>query len=358
MSSPGERADDRGRSETIAAIVGVAGTKLEAAERSLFARRRPAGFILFGRNCDTPDQVAALVRALRASIADLEAPVLIDQEGGRVARLKPPHWQSLPPARAIGALAKLDLDAAKDAAWLHARLIAADLGPLGITVNCAPVLDLGFAGQTEAIGDRAFSDVPDLVAALGRAAIEGYLAGGVLPVIKHLPGHGRATVDSHRDLPCVQAGKADLAGADWLPFKANADAPFGMTAHILFDQLDPSVCATHSASIIRDIIRGEIGFEGALFSDDLSMQALGGSLGERAAKALLAGCDLALHCNGDLDEMTAVLDAAGPLEGAAYDRFERALAKRRAPEAFDPAAGRERLRQLLDLTGSAEKAVG
>ncbi|MGI9418077.1 MAG: beta-N-acetylhexosaminidase [Geminicoccaceae bacterium] len=356
--SPGRREGQQRRSEAIAAIVGVAGTELDAAEHALFEEYRPAGFILFGRNCETPDQVTALVRDLRASISHPEAPVLIDQEGGRVARMKPPHWQALPPARAIGALAKYDLDAAKDAARLHARLIAADLEPLGITVNCAPVLDLGFTGQTEAIGDRAFSDSPDFVASLGRAAIEGFFAGGVLPVIKHLPGHGRATVDSHKDLPCVKVDADHLACADWLPFKANADAPFGMTAHILYNQLDPAACATHSASIIRDVIRGEIGFEGALLSDDLSMQALGGALGDRAARSLEAGCDLALHCNGDLHEMAAVLDAAGPLEGATYDRFERALARRRAPEAFDDAAGRERLQQLLDLAGPAERAVG
>lgn len=341
-----------------AAIVGVAGTDVSAAECQLFETARPAGFILFARNCSEPEQVAALIRALRSAIGNPRAPVLIDQEGGRVTRLKPPHWQALPPLRRLGELAERDPEAASDAAWLHARLIAADLEPLGITVNCSPVLDLGLSGQTEAIGDRAFSDDPGIVAALGRATIEGYLAGGVLPVIKHLPGHGRATVDSHADLPCVAADVRELAQADWLPFKANVDAPLGMTAHILFTELDPSACATQSAIIIRDIIREKIGFKGALLSDDLSMEALGGTLGERAALARRAGCDLALHCNGRIDEMTAVLDAAGPLEGEVLTRVERAFSRRRSPEAFDPAAGRRRLDQLLTAGGQSSQALG
>jgi len=275
-----------------------------------------------------------------------------------VARLKPPHWPALPALRRIGEFAERDPDSAKEAAWLHARLIAADLEPLGITVNCSPVLDLGLAGQTEAIGDRAFSDDPEIVAALGHATIEGYLAGGVLPVIKHLPGHGRASADSHLSLPCVEAERPALAEADWLPFRANAEAPLGMTAHILFPELDPSACATQSAAVIQDVIRGEIGFDGALLSDDLSMEALGGSLGERAAIARRAGCDLALHCNGVFDEMTAVLDAAGPLDGEALIRVERALARRRAPEPFDVALGRRRLLDLLATVERPSQALG
>jgi len=351
--SPGEQGNLTTGLIPTAAICGISGTTLGAAERKLFAEKRPAGFILFARNCCDPEQVSALIREVRAAVDDPKAPVLIDQEGGRVARLKPPHWQKLPPLRRLGELAMRDLEAALDAAWLHARLIASDLHPLGITISCSPVLDLGLDGQTDAIGDRAFSDDPDIVARLGRATIEGYLAGGILPVIKHLPGHGRAMVDSHADLPSVEAGRRDLAGTDWLPFKANATAPLGMTAHILFQDLDPSACATQSARIIHDIIRSEIGFKGALFSDDLSMEALGGSLGERAALARQAGCDLALHCNGDFLEMTAVLDAAGPLEGEACSRFEDALAKRRKPEPFDPPAGKDR---LMGLLGDAEPA--
>ncbi len=346
MLSPGDRGDQSVRFHT-AAVVGVAGTVLTPEEQTLFASRRPAGFILFARNCDNPDQVSALVRDLRRSVDDAHAPVLIDQEGGRVVRLKPPYWQVLPPLRRIGELAIQSLELAKEAAWLHARLIAADLEPLGITINCSPVLDLAVEGQTQAIGDRTFSEDPKLVGALGLATIEGYLDGGVLPVIKHLPGHGRATVDSHADLPNVSADRDILASSDWLPFRLNADAPLGMTAHILFSALDGDCCATQSKTIIDEIIRGEIGFSGALFSDDLSMEALGGSLGQRAGKAIEAGCDLALHCNGEMAEMVDVLKAAGPLEGPSLARFEQALSARRSPNSFDIDAGRKRLDALL-----------
>lgn len=354
MLSPDSR-ESHAIGSSAAAIVGIADTTLSAEERDLFARTKPAGFILFARNCSDTDQVASLIQALRLAVGNADAAILIDQEGGRVARLKPPHWQSVPPLRMIGELSKLDPDAASEAAWLHARLIAADLEPLGITVNCSPVLDLGLTGQTEAIGDRAFSDDPEQVAALGRSTIEGYLAGGVVPVIKHLPGHGRARVDSHALLPCVDADRSKLAATDWVPFSANADAPFGMTAHILFSALDGGCCATQSKAIIEDVIRGEIGFEGALLSDDLSMKALGGSLGERARLARRAGCDIALHCNGEMEEMTAVLDAVGPLEGISLARFKRALSTRRPPEPFDNEAGRERLDALF---GPITKATG
>ena len=356
--SPGKRDPSTKALEATAAIVGIAGTVLSDAERELFLRHRPFGFILFARNCENPDQVTSLVRDVRSAAGDREAPVLIDQEGGRVARLKPPHWQALPPLRRIGELALRDLEAGRDAAWLHARLIAADLEPLGITINCSPVLDLGLQGQTEAIGDRTFASDPELVAILGRSTIAGYLAGGILPVIKHLPGHGRATVDSHKHLPSVEAERSVLAGADWLPFKANAGAPLGMTAHILYPKLDQTACATQSKAIVDEIIRGEIGFEGALLSDDLSMEALGGSLGDRAARARKAGCDLALHCNGDFGEMKAVLEAAGPLQNAALLRVERAMAERRAPEPFDKTAGNDRLHDLLGLNEQTSKAVG
>ena len=356
--SLGKRDADHESVTPTAAVVGVAGTSLSVCERELFQQTKPAGFILFARNCDSPDQVTALVRDLRAAIDDPDAPVLIDQEGGRVARLKPPHWHAMPSLRAIGRRAIRDLDAAKEAAWLHARLTAADLWPLGITVNCAPVLDLGLAGQTEAIGDRAFSEDADIVAALGRSTIDGYLAGGVLPVIKHLPGHGRAKVDSHASLPCVDAEQNVLANNDWLPFRVNADAPFGMTAHILFTALDRTACTTHSASIVHDVIRGKIGFDGALFSDDLSMNALGGSLGDRARRARRAGCDLALHCNGDIDEMAAVLGASGPLEGESRARFKRAMARRQAPEPIDLEVAKHRLDELLsDRSECFEAAV-
>ena len=316
-------------------------------ERRLFRQRAPWGFILFARNCADPDQVRALVSDLRAAVDRTDAPVLIDQEGGRVARLCPPHWPARPPARRLGEIGERDPQAGIEAAWLHARLIATDLTPLGISVVCAPVLDLALPGQTRAIGDRALAADPDLVALLGQAMIEGFLTGGVLPVIKHLPGHGRARRDSHVGLPIVGAAAEDMAGADWLPFRACRAAPFAMTAHVLYPALDPARPATLSPTIVETVIRGEIGFAGVLLSDDLSMGALCGSLGERAAAARAAGCDLALHCNGDFAEMVAVLDAAGPLEGASAARARAALACAHGAQAFDAAVGEARIAHLL-----------
>lgn len=340
-----------------AAIVGVAGLQLSDGERQLFCETKPLGFILFARNCDSPDQIRLLIQSLRETVDDGNAPVLIDQEGGRVTRLKPPTWPSICAARPIGELARIDLEKGQEAAWLQARLIAADLSSLGITVNCAPVLDLRFPGQTEAIGDRAFSGDPSLVSVLGRAAIEGYLAGGILPVIKHMPGHGRAMVDSHLSLPRVEADLCVLREEDWQPFKACVDhAPFGMTAHILFQALDGDRPATQSKRIINEIIRGEIGFKGALFTDDLSMEALGGSLDRRAAEAIEAGCDLAVHCNGDFEEMSQVLAVSGTLQGEAQARVNQALDCRSAPLPFDAGDGRARLDRLLG-TGDAARAV-
>jgi beta-N-acetylhexosaminidase len=330
-----------------AAIVGVAGCALGEDERRLIQGANPWGFILFARNCATPAQVRSLADDLRAAVGRPDAPLLIDQEGGRVARLCPPHWPARPPARRLGLLAEREREAGLEAAWLHARLIAADLAPLGINVVCAPVLDLALPGRTRAIGDRALAADPQLVALLGQALIEGFLEGGVLPVIKHLPGHGRARRDSHLGLPTVTAGVERMARADWIPFRACRAAPFAMTAHVLYPALDPACPATMSPGIIETVIRGAIGFAGALFSDDLSMGALSGSLGERTAAARAAGCDLALHCNGDFAEMTEVLDAAGPLGGASGRRARDALARQRIPAAFDPEAGAARLAGLL-----------
>jgi beta-N-acetylhexosaminidase len=337
-----------------AAIVGVAGCALGEDERRLIQARNPWGFILFRRNCASPAQVRSLVEDLRAAVGRPDAPVLIDQEGGRVARLCPPQWPARPPARRLGLLAERDRQAGVEAAWLHARLIAGDLASLGIDVVCAPVLDLALPGRTRAIGDRALAADPQLVALLGQAMIDGFLEGGVLPVIKHLPGHGRARRDSHLGLPTVTAGVERMARADWIPFRACRGAPFAMTAHVLYPALDPACPATLSARIVATVIRGEIGFAGALLSDDLSMGALSGSLGARSAAARAAGCDLALHCNGDLAEMTEVLDAAGPLEGASARRAEDALARLRAPAPFDAAAGAARLAALL---GALEPAL-
>jgi beta-N-acetylhexosaminidase len=339
-----------------AAIVGVAGCALGADEHRLIQARNPWGFILFRRNCAAPAQVRSLVDELRATVGRRDAPVLVDQEGGRVARLCPPHWPARPPARRLGLLAERDRQAGLEAAWLHARLIAADLAPLGITVVCAPVLDLALPGRTRAIGDRALAADPQLVGALGAAMIDGFLDGGVLPVIKHLPGHGRARRDSHLCLPTIAAAAESMAQADWVPFRACRTAPFAMTAHVLYPALDAARPATMSGSIIATVIRGAIGFGGALLSDDLSMKALAGSLGARSVAARAAGCDLALHCNGDLTEMTEVLEGAGALEGASARRAGDALARLRAPAAFDAAAGAARLAALLAAVEPALEA--
>ena len=314
---------------------------------------RPWGFILFARNCASPAQVRALVGDLRATVGRDDAPVLIDQEGGRVARLCPPHWPARPAPRQIGRLAEHDPDAGREAAWLHGRLLAADLAPLGISIDCAPVLDLALPGRTAAIGDRALAADPELAGCLGQAMAEGLLAGGILPVIKHLPGHGRARRDSHVGLPVVAAGAELMARTDWVPFHACRSLPLAMTAHVLYPGLDATRPATLSPTIIAEVIRGAIGFHGLLLSDDLSMGALRGSLGERTAAARAAGCDVALHCNGDLAEMVEVLAAAGPLEGAGAARARAALARARALEAFDPVAGERCLVHLLAMVASA-----
>ncbi len=352
---PGEqdRAPTVARVAPLAAIFGLAGTALTAAERGFFEAANPLGFNLFKRNCEAPDQVRALVAELRASVGRSDAPVLIDQEGGRVVRLKPPHWR-LPPATAtFGELAQRDQSAAEEAVAINYRLIAAELHDLGITVNCAPVLDLLRPETTEAIGDRAFSGDPATVAALGLAACGGLLAGGVLPVLKHMPGHGRATSDSHLELPRVEADRRALAGTDFLPFTALAGMPWGMTAHILFPALDPEAPATHSATVIETVIRGELGFSGFLVSDDLCMEALEGDMGQRAARALTAGCDAVLHGHGDLPGMEQVAAAAGPLSEAAGVRLLRAEAMRQAPDIPDEIDATEMAATLADLLAQA-----
>ena len=330
-----------------AVIFGLAGLEISDAERRFFAESDPFGFILFARNCETPDQVAALVADLRSLVGRADAPVLIDQEGGRVARLRPPHWRKAPPAALFGELASHDGEHAGDAVRLNARLIGAELAALGIDVDCAPVLDIPAPGSHDIVGDRAFGAAPELVARLGRAAVEGFLAAGVLPVVKHIPGHGRATVDSHHDLPVVDAGLEALREVDFAPFAALADAPWAMTAHVVYRAIDPDNPATTSRTAIAEIVRGEIGFDGLLVSDDLSMKALSGGLGERADAALAAGCDVALHCNGEMAEMRAVAAAAGPLSAAALERIARARAMLGRPEHVDLSALLAQLDRLM-----------
>lgn len=332
----------------LAAIFGCSGLELGDEERQFFAAANPLGFILFQRNCDSPDQVRDLVFDLRLTVGRVDAPVLIDQEGGRVARLKPPHWREAPPAARFAALAARDPDAAVEATEINARLIAAELLDLGITVDCAPVLDLPQPGADPIIGDRAFGADPVTVATLGGAACRGLIAGGVLPVIKHIPGHGRASVDSHKALPVVDTPWAELASRDFAPFAALNAMPWAMTAHVVYTDVDPDAPATTSAKVIEKVIRKHMGFEGALMSDDLSMKALAGDMGDRTRAALDAGCDVVLHCNGDMAEMTAVAKAATVLDCRAEERVKRAAALRQKPGPFDRAAALARLETLLE----------
>lgn len=340
---------------TSAAIYGCGGHRLTEAERAFFAEVRPWGFILFRRNIDGPEQVLALTTALRDSIGDPLAPILIDQEGGRVQRMGPPHWPKYPPAAAY-LKATGDALAARDLVRLGARLMAHDLKAVGITVDCAPVLDVPVPGAHDIIGDRAWARDPATVAQLGRAAAEGLLAGGVLPVIKHMPGHGRAFADSHHALPVVHADLATLDGWDFFPFKALSDMPLAMTAHVVFDAVDPKQPATTSKKAVK-LMRKALGFAGLIMTDDLSMRALSGSLRERAEASLKAGCDLVLHCNGDLEEMREVAEGVGRLKGKAGQRAAAALARMaQAPEPLDPFAARLRFDALM--AGRLEAAKG
>ncbi len=335
-------------------IFGCGGPILSAEERAFFRDIRPWGFILFGRNIVTPDQVRTLVRALRETVGDASAPVLIDQEGGRVARLRPPYWRERPAAARFGALHARNPEAAREATYLGARLIAHDLAGLGINVDCLPVLDVPVEGAHDIIGDRAFARDPATVIDLGRAQIEGLIEGGVLPVMKHIPGHGRAGSDSHLALPHVEAAAEELSASDFVPFRSLDLCPMAMTAHVVYDSIDPQRPATTSPKVIRDVIRGEIGFDGLLMSDDLSMQALDGPLEVRARAALFAGCDVVLHCNGDMDEMKQVATETKVLDGISLKRASAARAHLAEPDAsgrdtFDPGAAELRLTQLLAL---------
>jgi len=333
------------------AIYGLAGPALSADEAAFFRQTQPWGFILFARNIQTPDQVRALTAELRETLGDPKAPILIDQEGGRVARLKPPHWLARPPAARFGALYADNPEAAREATYLNARLIAHDLASLGINVDCLPVLDVPQPGAHDIIGDRAFASDPGIIIALGRAQIEGLMDGGVLPVMKHIPGHGRAQSDSHLELPRVTVEAEALSAVDYVTFRSLDSCPMAMTAHVVYDSIDPQRPATTSPKVIRDVIRGEIGFDGLLMSDDLSMKALEGPLEVRARAALFAGCDVVLHCNGEMNDMKDVALEAKALEGASLRRASHALSLLVTPSDFDPAAAQARLDSLL--AGSA-----
>ena len=345
-----------------AIVLGCAGERLTADERRFFADAGPLGFVLFRRNCRTRDQVRALVGALRDAVGRPDMPVLIDQEGGRVARLRPPEWRAYP---AMADIAALPDPFAEEAARLDARLIADDLAEIGITVDCAPVLDLPMPGADPVIGDRAFGTEPARVARLGGAFCDGLLEGGVLPVLKHIPGHGRARVDSHHACPRVETAQAELTDSDFAPFRALSAMPWAMpgampwamTAHIVYAAIDDRAPATFSRRVIDTIIRGEIGFDGVLLSDDISMGALQGTLAERTSRALDAGCDLVLHCSGMLPEMTEIAETAPPISPATAARIARGEALRVGRSAqFDRVDAERRFAELMALAEGRARA--
>ena len=324
-------------------VCGCLSTRLAADELAFVRDADPWGLILFKRNVESREQLRALTSEFRAAVGRDDAPVLIDQEGGRVQRLGPPLWPAYPAAARFEARG----ERAEEAARLTMRLIAHDLREAGVTIDCAPVLDVSDEATHAVIGSRAYSRDPGRVASLARAAMAGLTAGGVAPVVKHIPGHGRARADSHLELPVVPASREELA-RDFAPFRALRDAPAAMTAHVVYTAIDPERPGTTSARVIGEIVRGEIGFDGLLFSDDLSMKALGGPFGERARAFFAAGGDIALHCNGDLAEARPVAEAAPVLEGRALARAQAVLAIIAAgPDGFDVEAGRARLAEFF-----------
>jgi beta-N-acetylhexosaminidase len=337
-------------------ITGLAGTTVTPAERAFLREREPWGFIIFKRNIETPAQVCRLTASIRDAVGR-DAPVLVDQEGGRVQRLGPPHWPPYPPGAAYGRL--YDRSAAEGirAAYLGARLIAADLAGVGVDVDCLPIADVPIAGADCVIGDRAYGETAEKVALLARAVADGLLAGGVLPVLKHIPGHGRATADSHGALPIVETDRETLRTTDFAAFRPLSDLPLGMTAHIVYTAIDPIAPATTSVTLVRDVIRGWLGFRGLLMSDDISMGALSGSIEERSRAAIAAGCDVVLHCNGELDEMRAVASAVPVLSGEAAARADAALERRGQVSKHDLAALRAEWAALMDAGASARRAT-
>jgi beta-N-acetylhexosaminidase len=330
-------------------IAGIAGTVLTDREQAFFRESEPWGLILFKRNINTPDQVRRLTDSFRDTVGRADASVLVDQEGGRVQRLGPPHWQAYPTGADYGRLYDDDPQAGLAAARLGARLIATDLAAVGIDVDCWPLADVPVPGADAVIGDRAFGTDPDKVAAIAGAVAEGLRDGGVLPVVKHIPGHGRAAADSHRELPVVDADRASLEATDFRAFRPLAGLPLAMTAHVVFTAIDPVTPATTSATIVREVIRGAIGFDGMLMTDDISMEALTGAVRARSRAALAAGCDVVLHCNGRFDEMCDVAEAVPPLAGAAARRAAAALAWRRPGPEIDVAEAR---REFAAITAS------
>lgn len=331
-----------------ALIAGCSGQHLSDDERAFFRDARPCGLILFARNCASREQIHALVSEVRECIgADIL--VLIDQEGGRVQRMGPPQWPAYPPARRFAEMYTADRGEGVEATHLVTRLMARDLHEVGINVDCLPVLDVPVPGAHGVIGDRAYGADPETISVLGRAAAEGLMAGGVLPVIKHVPGHGRARADSHKDLPVIDAPLEELQASDFVPFRALNDMPLAMTAHVVLKALDDSTPATTSTHIIEKVIRGWIGFSGLVMSDDLDMAALSGQIEERAKAVIAAGCDVALHCSGVVADMERAAAAVPDLRDRALARFEAALARLGPPQAFDEG----RAVQLLEKANAA-----
>jgi len=330
-----------------AVIFGCDGHELTADEVAFFRAVQPWGFILFGRNCGSPEQVRRLTTSMRELLGRENAPILVDQEGGRVQRLRAPNGKARPAAGSFGSISRQNPRAARDLAYDNARVMAAELCDLGINVDCTPCVDVPVEGAHNIIGDRAFANDPWVVASLGQAVIDGMTDSGVLPVIKHIPGHGRARADSHMELPVVDTPREELERTDFTPFRALARAPLGMTAHVVYSAIDPTAPATTSKKVIDEVVRGFIGFDGLLMTDDLTMRALKGTLAERTKASIAAGCDMILHCTRNMDEMREIAEAAPLLSGKALERAQRALSVLSRPKSFDIAATQSRVDSAL-----------
>lgn len=333
---------------TSALILGLSGLTLTPEERAFFADVQPWGYILFKRNCESREQVLALTNEIRSISGRDNTPILIDQEGGRVARLRPPVWRHPPAAEVFVRLHERDVETAQEAAFLNSRLIAAELQEIGVNVSCSPCIDLLHDDGHGIIGDRALGREPHQIVELARSVASGLMDGAVLPVIKHIPGHGRANADSHLELPVVETSHDDLSRTDFIPFRSLNDMPMAMTAHVVYTAIDHERCATLSSRLIHHVIRGEIGFDGLLMSDDVGMHALTGDFSERTKRSLIAGCDVALHCSGDMAEMVECAKGSRPLEGDAARRAAAALDRIEPASDFDAKGGLQRLTQLLE----------
>jgi beta-N-acetylhexosaminidase len=340
---------------TRAFISGLAGTSLSPAERLFLREAEPWGVILFARNVEAPGQVIRLTKSVREALGR-EAPVLVDQEGGRIQRLGPPHWPVYPPGADYGRIHDQCPAKGTRAAYLGAYLMAADLIAVGIDVDCLPIADVPVAGASSVIGDRAYGETPEKVATIARRVADGLLDCGVLPVLKHIPGHGRAATDSHGELPVVEVDRSTLLATDFAAFRPLGDLPLGMTAHVVYAAIDPIAPATTSVTVVRDVIRGWLGFSGLLMSDDISMGALSGSLDQRSRAAIAAGCEIVLHCNGILDEMQEVAAAVPVLEGKAAARAESALARRQVLGKHDTVELRVEWTALTDTATQSWRA--